>query len=281
MKHLKIDTKGPVDQQVDQLAARLSMESEVLQDFTDLLAKSIPALGQSLAASFQKSLNLFQGFISGFSPDSRLLNFANTVPYSALAPMKIYVPEGFSGNALEYVQLLKESVTHTEDLVANVINPYNGFLSALISNPDSAKNTAIRPAIFDRKDRERDELNMKIGKFFKNGTSSTGKYEQFFKRNLELVESKRDLDQIYRDLTKISPSTVQKAVNDTIDLIAGLESVLPKEQLKQISPQTVKFLAEATLTVAKEVEFYGITRYRSETFVKCFEETLALLKKVQ
>lgn len=281
MKHLKIDTKGPVDQQIDLLVTRMSLESGVLEDFSELLAKSIPALGQSLSASFEKSLSLFQGFIAGFSPDVRLLNFANTVPYAALAPMKIYVPEGFSGTAVEYVELLKDSVDHTEDLIASVINPYNGFLSSLISNPDAAKNTAIRPAVFDRKDRERDELNQKIGKLFKNGTASTGKYEAFFKRNLELVDTKKGLDQIYNRLQAAKPSLVQNAVSDTLELIKGLESVLPKEQLRAISPQAVKYLAEATLTVAKEVEFYGITRYRAESFVKMFEQTLTVLKKVQ
>jgi hypothetical protein len=75
MKHLKIDTKGPVDQQIDLLVTRMSLESGVLEDFSELLAKSIPALGQSLSASFEKSLSLFQGFIAGFSPDVRLLNF--------------------------------------------------------------------------------------------------------------------------------------------------------------------------------------------------------------
>lgn len=281
MKHLKLDTKGPLDLQIDQLTTRMSLESGALEDFSELLTKSIPALGQSLSASFEKSLSLFKGFISGFSPDVRLLNFANTVPYSALAPIKVYMPEGFSGNASEYARLLKDSVNHTEDLISGVINPFNSFLSALISNPDTAKNTALRPAVFDRKDKERAELNQKIGGFFKNGTASTGKFETFFRRNLELVETKKDLDQVYRDLENMKPGVVQKAVSDTLDLIKALEEVLPKDQLKQISPQTVRYLAEATLTVAKEVEFYGITRYRAESFVKSFEDTLTILKKVQ
>ena len=280
MKHLKVDTTFQCNSSIDLTARRMALESEVLANFSNMLAATIPTLASNLSTSFNKSFATVSNFVSSFSPDNRLNSKISQIPYSELASLRAYVPEGFSGNAFEYAKVLEESWDHANKIISDVLNPYNAYISGLLSSTDATKSTLGKPQFLLKMDRDRTALNTEIGRFFTAGTSTSDKLNKFYGRSSELLEVKSKVLFLAEKLAESKVDHVQAQTQNTIDLVNALSnSIANTEEFNQISPQTVKALGESTLTVAREVEFYAITRYRIEAFIKCFQDTLELVKK--
>lgn len=280
MKHLDINTGFQCNRGIELTAARMALEADVLGDFTHLLSVAIPNLANNLSQSFTKSFAAVTGFVSSLAPDNRLNSKISQIPYSELAGVRGYVPEGFSGSAADYVKVLDESWEHASKVISEVLNPYNAYVSGLLSNVEATKSTEKKPEFLTRMDRDRDDLNKEIGRFFKGSTGTSDKLSKFYRRSQEVVDVKIGLERLLSRLAEPNVDLVQKNTRDTLELVNALIASNKTEELKQISPQCIRALAEATLTVAKEVEFYAITRYRVEGFAKCFEDTLEIIKKL-
>ena len=279
MKHLTVSTAPQCNSSIELMADRLALESATLADFTSMLGTTIPALAFNLKASFEKSLTNVRNYLNSFSADSKLNTLVSTIPYATLASIKAYVPEGFSGNALEYVQLLEQQLNHANNVVAETLTPYNTFLSGILSNPEATKSSAGKSMSFLHRDQARQDLNEQTGTFFKNGTQTADKFSKFYRQNNEILTVQTKVKLLSEMLKQSDIRVIQRATEDTLELVAALQSSHKLEELKQASPQVIKLLGEMTLNAAREVEFYAIVRYRVEAFIKCFEDSLEVLNK--
>lgn len=281
MKHLTIDTAPQANRSIELTASRMALESAFLADFSNMLEATIPNLVSNLSTSFSNSFKNVTNFVSSFTPENRLDSKISQIPYSELANIRAYVPEGFSGNAFEYTKVLQESLDHANKVISDVLNPYNTYISELLSSIDATKSTQGKPQFLVKMDKDRDTLNAEVGKFFKNSTITSDKVSKFYHNSNEVINVKTKVNALVAQLESSNVLLVQKNTRDTLELLNALTKSNKAEELNSISPETIKALAESTLTVAREVEFYAITRYRAEAFIKCFQDTLEILKTLK
>jgi 3-methyladenine DNA glycosylase Tag len=220
-------------------------------------------------------------FVNSFSFDHRLALKLSEVSYAELSVVRAYVPEGFQGNAFEYAKILQMSLDHTDRLVSNILLPFNEIISSFITNTNAQQSTVNKAQYLIQTDSQRNKLNTLIGKFFTASAMTSDKLGKFYQQNQEVAYVNEEISKLSKALEESNISLVQKTISHSLELINALQSSNQFGDMKKMSPQSVKAIGEATLSVAREVEFYGITRYRSEVFIKCFNDTLDSIKKAK
>ncbi len=275
---------------MESIKDRLALESLDARDFVRSMSEAIPKLVDTTKkylhdiASYSKSFVNFSGDTvpAGYKPQEdvhAIVSMLKKQDYANLMPLGIYVPEGFVGKLAEYAVHERKCVDHALKLLSGVLNPYNTYLAGLVSSPDAVKDSATPNLFLKKVDEERDSLNRDEGFFFKPGTTHT-------RRPMgEVISRMADWETVFTQqsamnaaLQGISNTSVQQAVNTCLELLDAVKQAAKSGQFDHISPANVKSLASATLSIAREVEFYAVTRQRVNVFNVALDETSAFLK---
>lgn len=255
---------------------RISMEAEVLATFVNTIREAIPSL-------MGVARKMFEGItLSSKADDKKVYNNRMNVVrmldgqnYVHLSALSVYVPEGFQGNLLDYAGVLQKSSFHAAGIVSDVLNPFNTFLSQLLSSQNARLTNYGQLSYLSQRDAEREKQNKSIGQFFKNNTN-VGKqaYGKVLRRNSEWNDLVTVLPQIDQTISSVSREMVQRAVDDCVSLIDSIKTAAEDGTLDNMSAAMIKQLSQATLSAAREVEFYAITAHRASALSIAVDDSL-------
>ena len=263
-------------QQVQPWNNRIALEAGFLAD----LSKTIAAIVPNMVSATKEFLSTRQFVPNEAKPRPDFLSKMDKLNYAALMALDINVPEGFVGNLETYTKLLQESAVHAAGIVQDVLEPYNKFLSGLISNPNVRLDSrSVLPQLVKR-DTARQNHNSRIDRQFRlTSTNDTAKYGKVIGRNAEWDGIVLGLVAAGKTMGYAPNETVQKSVDTCLELLDGLKVQAQTGGLDKTSGPQLRNLSESTLSVAREVEFFSITSYRLHLMNVALERNIALINE--
>jgi hypothetical protein len=283
MKHLQISSaRDPIEEMV-QAQAIIAMEAEFLSNFSATVNNVIPKLVGATTEFFNKIRTM------GFAPTSEnttiprfrpeVIHLIQKHDYGHLANMAAFVPEGFNGNFLEYSTYLVKCASHINEVQEKVLKPYNAFLASIISDGNSVMSSTDRLMFLQKIEKVRQELTEEAAKYFRAGSTATRQdIGKVTRRNREWEELSINLAAIARTISSMDNVKVMDEVNTTVVLLDALKKSVKSGELNAITPTQLRSLSLSTMTVAREVEFYAVSRFRISVFNVAVDDTLTMLK---
>lgn len=258
---------------------RIAMEAGFLSSFATTVREVIPSMLTSINNALA-SLNLA-------SPEKQLTYsytvFTNLLKNSNFVEMsetKISVPEGFVGHLSDYILVLKACAEHSSKVVNDVLTPYNIFLSQLLSSENSRLANIGQLGYLAKMDAERDSLNADIGNFFSKGATHVEiPMGQVLTRNSDWSDILMNQSAARQTINQVDRKKVQSIVDDCVSLIDAVKKLSENGEFDSISGPMIRQLSGATLSVAREVEFYSATVYRINLMNKVVSDNVDMLTK--
>lgn len=260
----------------ERINRRISMESDALTTFVDTIRESLPSLMNSATKMFENI-----SFFKSEPGDKATIQRMNVVRmldkhnYAHISALAVLVPEGFQGSLVDYTEVLKKCSFHAAAVTSDVLNPYNTFLSQLLSSQNARMSNYGNLGFLNNHSAEREKLNKAVGEFFKSNSHTTKQpYGKVLRRNADWNDVVQNLPLLDKTINSVDRETVQRAVDDCVSLIDSIKKAADDGTLDNLSGAMIKQLSQATLIAAKEVEFYAITAHRIATLTKVMDDSL-------
>lgn len=283
---MNLTTTHPGLQTLELVNSRLALESVALESFSDTVKKLVPSISasvRSFVSSFRYKLSDADGRTTEFYNEAefaKLVKLLDSHKYTNLMELRLYVPEGFKGNITEYAKTLQRAQAHVNKVLGDVVIPYNVFLSKLVTNPNAAKDTRLQLTQLNQIKAAREFLRSQLAEFFMVGsTASYCKIGDAVSNNAEWSVLADTLKLISADFDMKRPEQVKDAVEDTSELLDALSNSASDNGLRDISSQTLRTLGDATLEVAREIEFFSIINYQVNTLMAVMGQNTVFLRK--
>jgi hypothetical protein len=191
------------------------------------------------------------------------------VPYTSYQHTLVMVPEGFTGNLIDYLRFLETSHGKIIQASQAVVNDYALELSIFMTNVDARKAIKTHEAFYKkvREDRAKIEKNLKA--FFSpkdvrsrvplgNVITRFGDLEEVFALTEKLQKS---------FLSKKELQALLNQVNHATELLRLLKEKLEAKELADVSGDMAKHISEGSYEVAKYIELTSLLTFNIEVAV--------------
>lgn len=195
--------------------------------------------------------------------------------FMAMGDKDIYVPEGFIGKWLPYALYLQETtskatkleqkVTHLNNLLGGLLNDFE-----TMSSKSGVGGEDVNLGL--------DESVRHIGKTFFDG--STEHIHRKLGAVIDRSQDVQDTQKAISAISKMDKSIDKKKLLQYIDRSADLGARLAERigSSKTASKAATEEVIDLVLTLAKEVEAYGILTYRVRQFSLAVQDSLKIIK---
>lgn len=269
----------------DYMLKRLVVESTTTADVLSLFKNLLPK-STELIRSYLPSLTSLSEGTAGSSTNKHLrqalMQKVGSVSFIAYEDTLVFVPEGFKGKLVPYLELLlaqsKVVLSHGKQVLVD----YNLELSMFLANEDIRSSMKSHAQTYKRVRQEREGYHGAIQAFFdkKNPTLSRRKISDVIERFSDLdkifvLEQKLEgirKEQNYHDII----SEVQKAA----DMLALIKGRLDNGDIGSVSGQVARNLAEGAYEVAKYAEYMALYGYFVETALMSIRYTAEQLEQI-
>lgn len=276
----------PEIQQLELANTRIALESVSLESFAETVKRLVPSIASSVS-TFTSGLRVVLQSSRGASTayyDEREFDRAVGVlaghKFTNLIDLRMYVPEGFKGNIAAYAALLNRAHEHADRVIGDVLNPYNVFVSKLVTNPNAARDTRLHLADLNKIKTAREFLQAQLASFFPAGsTVASIKLGDGLDNQGNIKELAGHLKAISEVFDPKKTETVNKSVKDCSELLDALGEAAHNDGLRDISAQTLRTLGDATLEVAREIEFFSVINYQVNALLATMGENAVFWQK--
>lgn len=283
---MNITNTNPGLQTLELVNSRLALESVSLESFTDTVRKIIPSISsaiRSFTSGFRYTLSDDNGLTTTVWNQRDWDSLVKTLDghkFTNLMDLRLYVPEGFKGNLASYAETLLRAQEHVNKVIGDVVTPYNVFLSKLVTNPNAAKDTRLQLTALNQIKATREALRAQLAEYFTPGsTVAYCKVGDAVANNADWKMLGESLKSIHADFDIKRPAQVKEAVDDCSELLDALSNSAAENGLRDISSQTLRTLGDATLEVAREIEFFSVINYQVNTLLSVMGQNTVFLKK--
>ena len=269
-----------------QVQARAELESIGMESFSDTIRRIMPTVSGAIASvksgfdyvmSSKKGTDLLkynERDFSKFADKMSEQKFVNNLD------LRVYIPEGFQGNLVAYARLLDECVDHANKSIADVIDPFNIFLSKLLSDPGAAADTKLQLSNLTRVGREREALKKGLAAFAHPGSTETkAKMGDVIGRSEDWKELNFSLKSIHGKFDMDHAKAMNASISHCAELLNALTEQARENDFEKISAQTLRTLGDAALEVAQEADFYAIVNYKVTVLLTVLSQTREFLEK--
>lgn len=276
----------PEIQALELANSRIALESAALESFSDTVKRLVPSIASSVSSftnSFRAVLQNARGSSTAFYDErefERALNVLDKHKFTNLIDLRLYTPEGFKGNIATYAAVLLRAQEHADRCVGDVLTPYNVFVSKLVTNPNAARETRLHLADLNKVKAAREFLQAQLAEYFPAGSTSA------YCKVGDAVENQGSFKTLNDTLKQINalfdpkkPGQVSAAVKDCSELLDALSNAAHEDSLRDISAQTLRTLGDATLEVAREIEFFSIINYQVNSLLAVMGENAVFWQK--
>lgn len=276
MNHLVYDEETHVSlEDLDRLARVISMESDAAAGY---MIDPRRRLSQffSGAVTFFKKVKV-ESLTNIFPGSNDLTAIVNRDGFTATSTKKVIVPEGFVGQWVPYTQALHDAMSRAVQLETSVKS--FGVSVGQVINDTSLLQSATGMGLTHPIDHGVAQAVIKINNdFFDPGA-------RHIERDLgAVIERPQDIHTAQRTLQEIikkDKANPAKKVVDAIDRVMKHIDLLVKviETDRSVSKQLIEDVVGNTLTLAKEVESYGVLLMRVRQFSESLKDSVKAIKK--
>jgi hypothetical protein len=266
-------------QHATRIDRRIAMEAGFLSNFVTTVREAIPSMMASISDALA-SLKFASDERTPLQSYTLFLNLLGKSNFVEIGDTRISVPEGFEGHLPSYVEHLKKCAEFDRGIIADVLIPYNTFLSQLLSSDSARKSSIGQLGNFLKINEERKRLNDIGASFFIKGSTQVKQpMGKVLNRNSEWRDLLTDQNAAIQAINEVDRKSVQKMVDQCVELIDTIKTASSSGEFDSLSGPMVKQLSEATLAVANQVTFYSITLYRVSGMDKVISESVDILTK--
>lgn len=253
------------NQELDKLSQRqLIMATEGIMAFTatsGLVSKFTNLLGD--VSTFIKD-NAISKFISGIvtnnkGPDeiSKIAKVLDEYDYMSMRLNDFRIPQGLGIPYLKYVNWLYETAENCQIYIDKNGNSLIGTIVDITNNPNKWIGNSRLPK-FEEYHKEFFDKGVRTA-FTKKGQGKT-RWVNLVARNGDFIEMLRRLDELNELQIVKNYNNYVETIRDMIDRIDNFVKELSKPNPTiTLSPENIKQLSKAILSMAKAVEVFGMT----------------------
>lgn len=235
---------------------QLALESEILTNVISTFRNTLPGLVDFVKSSTDTFFNVSEHgalskdfFNTKEKKSSKILSEIN---YINFAETPVSVPEGFSGQMIEYV---RDHYEMTELLYRNFnifSSEFSAILSSFITNKDDRISSREHTELKKNVDKTTKSFYTYRNNFFKNdeGKSKTALIN-IIKRNQDfntMFDYVRKIDQLQK---KSSISKVQDQIKNLVSLLDIVISTVQDTSEKRVSPAAAKNIADTAFSLGE------------------------------
>lgn len=204
------------------------------------------------------------------------------VSYVDLREVEIFVPSGLKTDLLSYSEVLLECAKYSETFRLEVLDPFAKWLSGKLAEPASLNS--LRPALeiegYTKRDLDKITKQL-VGCFDEKSADGVAKYGKAIKRNADWTQLVKNSLELQGHFLKDDHSLIIQQVGKTTDLLDTLLTRIQQEpETYQVSGPVISSIAKTAYAVAREIEFYGIVRFRVEEYSHALNESTKKLQDV-
>lgn len=244
---------------------RLSIESSVLADVTQLFRSTLPDLVENLKVKLSTLVTDEEGLdLQSLQKDLAELNRRlkdNKVSFTIYEKTLVSVPEGFTGNLVKYFTLLAnyDSYFTTEILVQ--LNKFRQILlTALSSDTLSAMPSRDSMAFVKEIESKREQHEKDFRHYFEDNGMAKARLGTVIDRFADLTHIQQSI--IAHRRLKNNAAAIKKATEEVNDL---LKSVIDRSEAlgnAKVNPDTAQVIGQGAYSLAKQVEAYAVFQFR-------------------
>jgi len=271
-----------------QLPADASQSMEALQTQRDIIAVESFAGADSLRAAVARLPALFgsaQTFYAKFMGNPGTFYFKTKdlrdtadklthINYADIRNIDVLVPEGLATDLLAYVRVLNQSGDLADKLESEVLAPFETWLGTMLGAPENLRNLSQNLQIPGFRLHDTKAVEKKIQDSFTHSgrRESLVKYGKAFHRNQDIYDLVKELEKLERAFGLDGQKRIVK-LTERITMMMGELVTMVHGNPDIASPAAVKNLSDITFQLARELEHYGLLRYRITELSNSITET--------
>lgn len=266
---------------LESLDGRIALEAQFIKDIANTVRDVIPNMIYGTKKIFnhfrkiEKSdlymLDLKIHVVERLFKETNYANICDSVAIS---------PEGLSSTYDQLALRVLDCVKYSNNVPPR-LNDYSALVSGIINSAENRKSLADYSGVMKQVDVERNNVNDEYGKLFTKGSvKSVRKFSDIIENNTTWLECIPVIEEAMKQATKYKTNDIQKSVDNLSILLDGLNDRVSNGTAVDFTPETLKTLSATTLTVARDVEFYGVTMFRLSETKRCYEETCKNIMKM-
>lgn len=199
--------------------------------------------------------------------------------YLEVGEESIYVPQSFTGNLKEYLEVLLMALNFTNGIESRMVQ-FNQLVSAIMADRNTRQTTKDLSTATSAMETEREGVRKALEAFTKQGSRSDRAPLQNVYRSLnEVSECATIVIDVLDKANEVAITNVTKLTDDASELLQTLGEQANKGLLENMSNEIYRSLSSATLTMARDVELHGLLMFSVYQVKKSIEHTSELLIK--
>lgn len=279
---LEIDEACTVslESQINQLALESNVISNVINSFRNVIPNITDDL-KAMALRLVETDTLTKEFITAnqhFSklerkiPDASFVNYSKTI---------VSVPEGFSGNMLNYLKFLDSLSTEIFKEANSVLGDYNLVLSSFISNKQDKISLKDHTTLFERVKERREEILKNIKQFFPStSVNSRKRFGDVVERFGELPEIMKVLEHLNRERKGHNLKEIANAVRESVEMLDIVIEEVKKNGVTNVSGNSAMNISQGAYELARFVELVAIYRNMVDIAVTSASRMIVQLEEI-
>lgn len=209
----------------------------------------------------------------------------NDTSYTQIKDESVPVPPGLKTDYLSYSTTLLQSSIGANEILTRTVLEFERWISKKLGNPSTlASLSQSLPSHLTMDFETTEKLYTKISQHFVASNQiqhASVKYEQAFRRNADWIHLLENVDKINKYFTTENHDALKRHVSNIVDMVEKLTQRI-EEDSKQYAMSSIglKRLSETIYHIAREVEIYGILKFKVEELFTALDYLRAdLIKK--
>ncbi len=185
--------------------------------------------------------------------------------YLDIRSIAVTVPEGLAVDLLSYTQTLLNSTTVAQSLIKDVLAPFEHYLATLLGDPSQLSSLTARMQVPSMRLHQLEPSEKKIiGCFVTSGRrEAIVTFGKAFHRIADVRALSAELERLEGAFNREDQKRIIELTRRITDMLGEICTLIEGQGTDaRTSPAAVKALSDMSFQVARELEHYGLVRYR-------------------
>lgn len=243
---------------LQRMATIVSNEALLPANFLNAFTANVPEFFSRAKRVLVDAIN--NAWVSDFRKvdSGKLVHATKNIPYLNLVDMQVPTPAGLSVCYKEYLSHLEDAQTQVDRLFEETLKPLQRHIAILLNDPtrlsSHGSSTGIKFGQFND-----EKMRKAFAASFKAGNRVEWSYGELFKRQAELPEVDRQIQNLTGRYMGVDRKKVQKAIADIGEMVDTLiQRVNEEPEAYKFSGPVLKQLVTVVNEAARQVEFYSL-----------------------
>lgn len=269
------------DEQIENQLNRLTLESAYLSNLIGVFKDIIPATTNRLKNAVSTFFSEPEYIEVSSSELIKLKYISENADMSSYSSVLVQVPEGFSGNMLEYLNFLRDNLPKVTIELNGLLTEYNTMLAAFISDKETKISLKDNTHIFKKSELNRENAVKAIKTYFKNPNHlSRNALNRVIHQLKEVHPLVKEANSLARDTKDLNLNTLKAKVEESTKLLDIIVEQVSNQGIDKVSGASATNIAKGAHEMAKAVEFASIYYFRIQQALVSAKAITAKIKEL-